>query len=691
MATKNIKKLSYDLDALMEDFKSSLGISFEESKELETLTTECANLEAKIEELNSKIREIALPKNTTVSQEILSVDDLKEEREIIEKFQITLKEMEDYVKFTESISDKDRETLTYQEKLQLKEFISKRNAMFTEFKNLIEYFGTTNYYELIEKANERILELDNIDELKQTLENTETEYKTKIARKQVLENKTKTGFESTVENFKFYLEDKGFSTEHAEELFLHHQDPTKNPLILAESTFQMRKRHPKRDAFIKKFIIPTAITAFGFCITAASIAAAGLVDGTSILGIIPISQVPGLTALATGVVAGAIGVIATPLVIIAKDAITKAHYKLWYKDAFENLSDYESGTSIDNLHIAKLIERIQATKRKILEMSQGNWFTKALKFLPKHFLNVINRNRIHHLEAYTKDLMEIYAERESAEAFNDAKKAETLKPVYELLKQVEDFIGKDVYESKVYTMLTCSQTGEHTHKSTIENIDIFANLKMYVEAVAQKTTKQEIKEGKKQAYSMSKNLNEKTAQAAKVVNGDRLITRMLSYNEKYARFVESKTANEYNVVASAASADGKTISVIFDDGNSMTLSSSEVTSFEDITRVKLGRSKTTVYYQNGSVVEILKPKKVVPELETARRIIWDKLSNDQSFIDEVKTEGFKQSTINSLIKQLEKYINKETDRLSFGAKSPMGRLYSYTMQRINEETVITCD
>ena len=145
-----------------------------------------------------------------------------------------------------------------------------------------------------------------------------------------------------------------------------------------------------------------------------------------------------LTTAVMATIGVGVGLALTPVVFYVKGEITKGHYNYWYENAKNNLKEFENGTKLEDLPISKLMLKIQNTKHKILEMNNGNWFTKALKFVPKHILNAVNRNRIHHVEAYTQDLFRIYDERQKQE--KDVSK------IIELVQTVENFVDLDSFE-----------------------------------------------------------------------------------------------------------------------------------------------------------------------------------------------------------------------------------------------------
>ena len=130
---------------------------------------------------------------------------------------------------------------------------------------------------------------------------------------------------SDLEGFKFFLKDNGFSTLHAEEIYSYLRNPEENNLVMDKQTLKFRKTNPKRDYFIKKILIPTAITTAGIGAAVGAILSSGLIGGSTIMGIIPVSGTPGLTMTATSIVGALAGLASTPIVLKAKRAITKAH------------------------------------------------------------------------------------------------------------------------------------------------------------------------------------------------------------------------------------------------------------------------------------------------------------------------------------------------------------------------------
>ena len=346
--------------------------------------------------------------------------------------------------------------------------------------------------------------------------------------------------ERSLDNFRYFLAENKLSTVHAEEIYKLYNGES-DSLSLKKNSFKIRKTHPKRDTFVKKVVIPTAVTSVAIGAAIGLIMASGLVGGSTVLGLIPVSGTPGLTAAATSIVGAATGLALTPSIIAIKGAITKAHYKTWYKSAKRNLKDYQSGVDIEALPIATLMERIENANHKILKTKTGAWY--PFRSIRRHILNKINRNRIHHLEAYTKDLVRMF---HTIERNNFQGKEEAIKPVYELLKQVDEFVSKNVRESKLHNLLTCKDSGNHTHKSTIENIDIFANLKTYVDAMSKAELK-DVKATKAQVKKNVKNIANKKLKANELINEERLIAKLVARYEA-ENTLKAAPSNEENPI-----------------------------------------------------------------------------------------------------------------------------------------------
>ncbi|MBR4998898.1 MAG: hypothetical protein IKY10_03365, partial [Clostridia bacterium] len=450
------------------------------------------------------------------------------------------------------------------------------------------------------------------------------------------------------------------------------------------------KMHPKRNYVIKKVVIPAAITCTGVGATIGAIAGSGLVGGSVVMGVIPVSGTPGLTAMASGITGAAVGLASTPIVIKGKNLITRTYYKLRAKSAAKNLNDYEDGTDIENLSISKLVEKIQNTQHKILE-SRG----------PKHLiLKTINRNRIHQVEAYTKQMFALYKEIESDPTLTKSIKEESLKPMFELLSNIDEFIANDIAESKTHAMLTCKEKKKHHHKYLIENVDIYANLKIYIDRLARINAEQDNrKEMMKNAKKTTKNLAQKKKEAYNIVYNPHIITNKLNPNTN--SFVDynlpqleepkniqplpdaKKTPANFTPtpeveVTSWITSDND-ITLNLENGKKITLPLSELKN-NIIVSAKEGKNKYSITYADGTKQDIMKKSKVLPEIETARHVLGALLYDEES-VKNFKDQGYQAQTINALKTKLTDWIADPTQKLVLSGK--VKELYNNAMIEIN--------
>ena len=687
MATKN-SVLTYDIDKLKDSFIELLSdeSAISTDKELlENIIKEINSLEKKAAELksdNEKLEELTKDINLEVVKSAYVEYDT-----YVDKVNTIIQLQTRYDDFKKRV---ETSILSDEEKKEVEKIVNEHNAIRADFAEKLTELATelkpssNNDFanKLIEKAESLKSQIDLVERFnkqKAELEEINNEIESLNGTREHLTNVIANHGAYTIENFKAFLEQNGFATTHAEEIFEYLNDHSK-ALKVDKNSFKLRKRHPVRDAVIKKGLIPASVVGAGIGSVLGYIASSGLVGGSTIWGIIPVSGTPGLTALATTMVGGVAGLALTPVVIKTKDEAVKLYYKARYKSAKTNLKDFENGTKLENLPITDLMNKVENTKHSILQMSQGNWFTKTLKFVPKHILNTINRNRIHHIEKYTKDLMSIYANIDNSN-LSVGEKAEKLKPIYELLTQVEDFVGKDVAESKLHALLTCDQEGNHSHKATIENIDIFANLKIYLDTVGLETNKKAKVVQEKQAKKTIKNLKQKTSTAAQILDGERLIPRMLDYEATYAKF-NNTTKTEYAVTSVVTTDNDSKYILKFDSGKSVVVNKSDINPDIDIEKVKVGKSKIIITYVDGSTSEILKPVRITPEIETARRVMYTKITEDKEFITSLK-ETYDIRTINTLASKLKQWINNPTQRIPLTGKSR--ELYKEVMAVVNLE------
>lgn len=683
MATKKDIKLTYDLNKLFEEYDNYLATDFLPEEDKIYIATAPESIETLKDEIKkANIRLVDVEKFLSANADSRTNDEITKELNGLESKIETVRVYMNKANRLKELNAKG-DTISVEE-------IAEKEIIITEITKLQIEVGLINEFvkENFEGSFDKVKEIIKKD--KEQVDARNEKEKLLLSIKSMTEgienlktksDKLKKSLIRSVDSFKLFLESKDLSTSHAEEIYNYHYDP-KTKLTMAKGTFKIRKTHPKRDAFIKKVVVPTLVTAGAAAAVGFGIAASGLVGGSTVMGIIPVSGTPGLTAMATSMLAGATALVATPAIILSKNALTRAYYKVAYKDAKTNLERYENGTELENLPITSLIEKIEKTKHSVLESNYGSAATKPFRFIKRHYLNAINRNRIHHLEAYTKSLTKMYSAISHNESITDAEKAVKLKPIFELLKNVEEFISKDVLESKTYSMLTCKEDGKHTHKATIENIDIFANLTTFVDAIAKAETEKEQKAKMKLAKKETKNIKQKTATATEILNGGRLITRMLGYESTYERFTPS-SSTEYAVVSTTLLDSGDKVILQLNGGKSVEFATSEIGTHENISSIKLGKNKTIIKYADGSTKELLKTKKVIPEIETAKRVVLCALT-DENFVDELKSKGYDKKTLKSLTSKLEKAVADPTSKQNISRSTKIGQCYLTCLELIKE-------
>jgi len=712
MSTKNKNIKTYDLDSVFDEYM--IYLTNYNIKKRESLALEIENL----------TQEIAEDKQI-----------LKDNQEIIAKISALQAEIAKFPVLTDDKrakleEDLEKATEKYSSlKIKYEETIKLDTTLFTEAqikkweaKTLKEEAAMTKAFEKVETFRDKI-EADNqkvellnakqqeLDKLVtsiiikeeqltdidaiQNFKDLNKEFELKIIEKEsslkektAEFNKVSGEPQPSLETFTIFLESNGLSTVHAEEIFKYRHNPERFEKI-AYADFKMRKMHPKRDYIIKKVVVPAAITSTAIGATIGAIAGSGLVGGSTVLGFIPVSGTPGLTATATTLTGATIGLASTPIVIKGKNLITRTYYKLKAQNAVKNLNAYENGTNIENLNISKLVAQIQKTQHSILE-SKG----------PKNLvLKVINRNRIHQVEAYTKELFEQYNIIDSDKSIDKAIKAKKLKPMYELLSNIDEFIANDIAESKTHAMLTCKENNKnHHHKYMIENVDIYANLKIYIDKLARINAEQDNRQEQlKLAKKTTKNLAQKKEEAYKIVYGNKLITSKLDFDKKYGEFFpveqgipllqEPKkrssnfaSAPECKVVASTLSEDGSILTLELENGKSIKLPANEVQTNKKIATAKEGKNKFSFTYKDGTKQEIIKKAKVLPEVETARSVLTSLLHNNE-YVQNLKAEGYKTQTINALKVKLTEWLQNPTQKLVVSGK--VKELYNFAIEAIS--------
>jgi len=401
----------------------------------------------------------------------------------------------------------------------------------------------------------------------------------------------------SIEEFKKFLTDNGFSTVHAEELFELYKKPNYKLNAISKNEFKLRKQHPKRDKFLKKFVIPTTLTAGGVGLGCGAIAST-IATGGSSWWFIQFTSSASVNFLQAALPGAAFGALAAVTTIKLKDAFTKLHYNRKYGNANKILKDAES-TQLD-----ELLEKIENTKDDILDLRTGrkNVFSRFGRAIKRTAKNIVNRNRIHHIESVTEQLVEKFNNILNNKEISMEVKLEKLTPIYEVLTKINNFYAKDIKKSKIFAMLNCKETDKnHSHKETIENLDIYAKLNMYLEKI--NNLENVSSTAKKKAHKQAKaDLVKQNVVAEKLLNGEQ-VTGLVA--KRYLELVKASDKNQTptsRIIDSYVIANGE-LNITFKDGKSSSYQIENADQIKNVESVNKGKI-LLITYKNGEQASI---------------------------------------------------------------------------------------
>ena len=448
-------------------------------------------------------------------------------------------------------------------------------------------------------------------------------------------------------DFRNFLAKNGFSTVHAEELFELYKNPNKKLKSFTKDEFKLRKQHPTRDKFLKKFVAPTAITAGTVGIASGLIAASKMIAGSKWL-FVTITSNPAVNFWAAALPGAAIGTVAAIATIKLKDVFTKLHYKNKYGSVEKMLNEPES-TKLD-----ELLAKMENTKDDILDLRTGsdNKFKKFGRAIVRTAKNIVNRNRIHHIESITEKLVEKFNIISSNPELSIDKKLEALAPIQELLTKINNFYAKDIKKSKVFAMLNCKETDNgHTHKETLENLDIYAKLSMYLEKI--NDMEKVSSHTKRKAHSQVKtDLKRQNIVAERLLNGED-VTNLVA--KKYLELVKASSrinTPKSKMISNHSIVNGE-LRVTFADGKSTTYTVENATNISKVESVNLGRTLLITYAdgEQASIPSTLTKVKINLNMAGEYKV-YDKLQETAVIDYLVEQKGFNKETILDLIDKL---------------------------------------
>ena len=323
-----------------------------------------------------------------------------------------------------------------------------------------------------------------------------------------------------VATFAEFLTNAGFSDVHANKLYAYYNDTASAPTV---AKFKIRKMHPHRDRFLKKFCIPvvgtSALTGAGFAALSNSLATSA---NTNFLWI-QLTSNPVINSINLGANGLLIGAAGAAGFIVAKNVATRAYYSARYGNSQTALKQLGEHTSLENTKIVKLISKIDKTADKILDLREGHWITALPRFVRKHALNIVNRNRIHHVEKVTKELLDKFKLKLNDESVSDLDKYNDveMQNINKLLDRINKFVASDLERSSLYSLLSCKEN-KANHSHVIENADIYSTLAVYEELTMDKNCV----DVKKATKNRIKDVDEKKEQAEQLVTGKRNLLQL---------------------------------------------------------------------------------------------------------------------------------------------------------------------
>lgn len=263
-----------------------------------------------------------------------------------------------------------------------------------------------------------------------------------------------------------------------------------------------RKRHPIRDIGAKKVGVPAVAVAIGSAITYGAIMAANMVAGTGLL--IPVTANTAMNILSTASVGLMGGLLLTPAIIATKNAITKKYYSAKYGNVSKILKKlnkqhakalkkaktqeeknkliaehattrYEKLAAAIDTKLEKLESKISQSNDRVLALRTGSKWTAPFRAFARTAINIVNRNRIHHIQKCANDLMvECLGgkpnSQKNVKLISKMIEARNANPIYASLIKINDFVTSEIEKSKTYAL------NNKKDKNLIENIDIYANM-----------------------------------------------------------------------------------------------------------------------------------------------------------------------------------------------------------------------
>ena len=300
---------------------------------------------------------------------------------------------------------------------------------------------------------------------------------------------TNNSITTTLDNFKAFLEMSGYSLEHADSLYNHYINGTEPTFDIPQNEIKARGIDTisrKIGRVLLKKVLPAAIITGAVAGTAlAGFGSAVIPAGSNFLWM----EMGSNAALNFAKIAAETGAIAAAG-NIAYFAGRSKYLSNKYSSQ-KSLTQLNSGVSLENTNLAKLMQKINITEQEILNLREGKWFTAPFRWAKSKVLltnNAVRNLRVN--KAYQELLAQFYNKLADKAPTNDQKYNDAeMKNIHKLLKHCSKHIHDDIERSLVYSLLSCKENKNHKHKP--ENVDIYANMLAYEKAIRDEFKKQQ--------------------------------------------------------------------------------------------------------------------------------------------------------------------------------------------------------
>ena len=280
-----------------------------------------------------------------------------------------------------------------------------------------------------------------------------------------------------VTSFTKFLQDNNISTTHVNEVY--DIVSGNNPAVVKQFTkdeIYVRNKHHKAKGALK-WVGPVTVATIAVGVTGIlSFAAATAVAGTQILGL---TMHANAAANAAKVATVGFGTVGLP-VGVASTAIAKALTKHDLNKAYGDPQKAIEKGDLSSLEVDLLMKDIAKGKEDVLNLKSSKddkFFPKIFKGIKRTVKNVDNRIKTHKLEQIHNALAEKVVSIINSPNLNTADKQTAAAQYLDILDKINTFTYEEFKKSRVFALLTCEAGNtKHTHKTVLENEDIFAEM-----------------------------------------------------------------------------------------------------------------------------------------------------------------------------------------------------------------------